>query len=60
MKSYFESVRRLLEQNHDKSPDEARELVDRYFGLEVDPLERALVMHEDAAAVAADLSCLQS
>lgn len=58
MRAYFESVRLLLVRKHDKSPEQARALVDRFFGLDVDPLERALVMHDDAEAVAEDLSKL--
>ncbi len=56
MKAYFAEVTDLLMERHRVAADTARDLVDRYFALDVDLLERALVMHEDAGTVAADLS----
>jgi hypothetical protein len=56
MKQYFRFVKNLLMAQHRKSPSAADDLVDRYFSLDVDPLERALVMHRPPDEVARDLA----
>lgn len=56
MRSYFSDVEGILIQDFQRSREEARVLIDRFFGLDVDPLERALVMHADPREVAADLA----
>jgi hypothetical protein len=56
MKAYFEHVLDILVNGKGKSPEVARGMIDRYFNLDVDPLERALVMHCDPEHVADDLA----
>lgn len=56
MKAYFHHVTAILVDRFNRSSDEARDLVDRYFALEVDPLERAFLMHTEADDVAAALA----
>jgi hypothetical protein len=55
MKQYFESVKRILVEQYDRDRRTADVLVDRYFSLDVDPLERSLVMHRAPDEVARDL-----
>lgn len=55
MKQYFELVKRILIEQHHKDRRAADALVDRYFSLDVDPLERSLVMHRAPGEVAKDL-----
>ena len=59
MRTYFSEVVRLLVECHEVTPAVAREMVDRYFSIEVDPMERALVMHTEAGIVADDLAKLR-
>ena len=56
MRAYFAEVEGVLVREFQRSHEEARALIDRFFGLDVDPLERALVMHSDPEEVAADLA----
>ena len=56
MRTYFAEVEGVLVRDFQRSRTEARALIDRYFSLDVDPLERALVMHADPQDVAADLA----
>lgn len=56
MKQYFLVVKSLLMEHHRKSASAADALVDRFFSLDVDPLERALVMHRTPDEVARDLA----
>lgn len=56
MKSYFESVKNILVEQYHKDRHAADVMVDRYFSLDVDPLERALVMHRTPDEVARDLA----
>lgn len=56
MKEYYEEVKRLLVEQHHRDRREADALVDQFFSLDVDPLERCLVMHEDPEDVARDLA----
>ncbi|HEY1935027.1 MAG TPA: hypothetical protein VGG99_23735 [Acetobacteraceae bacterium] len=56
MKHYFESVKNILVERHHKDRHSADAMVDRYFSLDVDPLERALVMHRTPDEVARDLA----
>ena len=58
MKTYFEGVAERLVVRHGKSRDEARVLVDRFFSLDVDPLECAFLMHDDPDTLAEDLARL--
>jgi hypothetical protein len=55
MKQYFESVKRILVEQYNRDRRAADVLVDRYFSLDVDPLERSLVMHRDPDELARDL-----
>ncbi len=56
MIEYFEEVKAILEKEHRRSPDDARNLIDRFFSLSVNPLERCLVMHRSPEDVAQDLA----
>jgi hypothetical protein len=56
MKQYFELVKRIMVEQYGKDRQAADVLVDRYFSLDVDPLERSLVMHRDPDEVAQDLA----
>ena len=56
MKRYFESVKTILVEQHRVDRQAADVLVDRYFSLDVDPLERSLVMHRTPDEVARDLA----
>jgi hypothetical protein len=56
MKEYYERVKHVLIRKYEKDSRTAEILVDRYFSLEVDPLERSLVMHREPEEVAADLA----
>jgi hypothetical protein len=55
MKQYFETVKGILVERYHKDRLPADVLVDRYFSLDVDPLERSLVMHRTPDDVARDL-----
>jgi hypothetical protein len=55
MKQYFESVKNILVEQYRQDRHTANVLVDRYFSLDVDPLERSLVMHRPPDEVARDL-----
>ena len=54
MIEYFRDVIRILK-DYGKSPEDAEALVNRYFTLDVAPLERALAMHRGAKRIARDL-----
>ena len=54
--TYFHRVVWLLVSHHEISLDFANALVNVYFSLDVDPLERALVMHSPVEEVAAQLA----
>jgi hypothetical protein len=54
MVSFFEEVIQIL-RSHDIPFDQAKMMVDRFFSLDVTPLERALAMHRGAEQVAEDL-----
>ena len=56
MKRYFASVKTILVEQHRVDRQAADALVDRYFSLDVDPLERALVMHRTPDEVARELA----
>ncbi len=56
MRQYFELVKTILIERHRKDRRTADVLVDRYFSLNVDPLERSLVMHRTPDEVARDLA----
>jgi hypothetical protein len=56
MKQYFDSVKRILVEKHRMDRHSADVVVDRYFSLDVDPLERSLVMHRSPEEVARDLA----
>lgn len=58
MRAFFSKVHDLLVHRFGKAPSVARALVDRFFSIEVDPLERAFVMHDDPEHVAEDLARL--
>jgi hypothetical protein len=55
MMDYFAQIIRILIEHGEKTPEEARTLVERFFAMDVTPLERALVMHRGAQQVARDL-----
>jgi hypothetical protein len=55
MKQYFELVKTILVEKYHRDRRAADVLVDRYFSLDVDPLERSLVMHRTPDDVARDL-----
>ena len=56
MKQYFKSVKNILVEQYRQDRRAANVLVDRYFSLDVDPLERSLVMHRPPDEVARDLA----
>ena len=56
MMDYFQEVTDLLVTRHGKTPQQARDMVGVYFADDVDPLERALTMHENPALVAEDFA----
>ena len=56
MREYFGLVKRILVEHHEMDRHSADVLVDRYFALDVDPLERSLVMHRNPQEVAEDLA----
>jgi hypothetical protein len=56
VRAYFKTVKYILVTKHELSEETAASLVDIYFSLEVDPLERVLVMHNDPSLVARDLA----
>ena len=56
MQTYFQAVVQSLVDQHDVSSDAAKALVNVYFSLDVDPLERALVMHRPPEQVAEELA----
>ena len=53
MRDYFREVASILRRKG-KSDEEAQALIERYFFIGVDPLERVLVMHRSPEDVAAD------
>jgi hypothetical protein len=55
MKAYFGLVETIIVRFYRLTAEEARELVNRYFALDVHPLERALVMHCQPEKVADEL-----
>jgi hypothetical protein len=56
MRQFFEAVRNILIETYATDRRSADALVDRYFSLDVDPLERALAMHRMPEDVARDLA----
>jgi hypothetical protein len=56
MRAYFERVEQFLVTRFEIRRDAAKALINLDFAREVDPLERALVMHRPAEQVAEELA----
>lgn len=56
MRAYFGRVEQLLVAHFEIRRDAAKVLINFYFAREVDPLERALVMHRPVEQVAEELA----